>query len=72
MSQFVVAKRDTFINLMKDMDVETAIPKGTLMFHITSDKQTRYLDSDEICIYTPNLGLNYSYIGDWEICNESY
>lgn len=72
MSQFVVAKRDTFINLMKNMDAETAIPEGTLMFHITSDNQTRYLEPDEICVYTPELGLNYSYVGDWEKYNESY
>ena len=63
---FVTAKRDTFITLMRDMDKETAIPAGTRMFHITSDKQTRYLESDEICVYTPDLGLNYSYRGDWE------
>lgn len=71
MSQFVIAKRDTFINLMKDIDVETAIPEGTRMFHITSDKQTKYLEPDEICIYTPEHGLNYSYIGDW-VAYESY
>ena len=63
---FVTAKRDTYINLMRDMDKETAIPKGTRMFHITSDKQTRYLEPDEICVYTPEFGLNYSYKGDWE------
>ena len=65
MSQFVIAKRDTFINLMKDMDVETAIPQGTRMFHITHDHQTKWLEPDEICIYTPEHGLNYSYKGDW-------
>jgi hypothetical protein len=51
---------------MKDMDVETAIPQGTRMFYITSDKQTKYLEPDEICVYTPEHGLNYSYMGDWE------
>lgn len=66
MSQFVMAKRDTFVNLMKDMDVESAVPEGTWMFLITSDKQTRYLETDEICVYTPELGLNYTYKGDWE------
>ena len=62
----ITAKRDTYINLMRDMDRETAIPAGTRMFHITSDKQTRYLEPDEICVYTPELGLNYTYVGDWE------
>ena len=65
MSQFVMARRDTFINLMKDMDIETVIPEGTKMFLITSDKQTKYLEPDEICVYTPEHGLNYSYKGDW-------
>lgn len=62
---FVTAKRDTYINLMKNMDAETAIPQGTRMFLITSDKQTPYLEPDEICVYTPELGLNYTYSGDW-------
>ena len=66
MSTFVMAKRDTYINKMRDMDVETAVPQGTRMFHITSDKQTRYLEPDEICVYTIEHGLNYSYKGDWE------
>lgn len=64
---FVIAKRDTYINLMRNMDSETKVAEGTKMFHITNDKQTRYLNYDEICIYTPDLGLNYGYIGDWEI-----
>jgi ABC-type uncharacterized transport system auxiliary subunit len=64
---FATAKRDTFINRMDNMDVETPISQGTWMFLITSDKQTRYLESDEICVYTPELGLNYSYKGDWEL-----
>ena len=66
MAVFVEAKRDTHINLMKNMDAETAIPQGTRMFHITSEHQTRYLEPDEICVYTPELGLNYGYIGDWK------
>lgn len=65
MSQFVMAKRNTFINLMKNMDAETAIPQGSYMFLITSDKQTKYLEPDEICVYTPEHGLNYTYKGDW-------
>jgi hypothetical protein len=63
---FVKAKRDTYINLMANMDSETAVPQGTRMFLITSDKQTKYLEPDEICVYTPDLGLNYTYKGDWE------
>jgi hypothetical protein len=66
MSQFVMAKRDTFVNLMKNMDVESAVAQGTYMFLITSDKQTKYLEPDEICVYTPELGTNYTYKGDWE------
>lgn len=66
MTTMITAKRDTHINLMRDMDVETAVPKGTRMFHIISDKQTRYLEPDEICVYSIELGLNYSYKGDWE------
>ncbi len=66
---FVIAKRDTFINLMKNMDAETAVPQGTRMFLITSDKQTKYLEPDEICVYTPDLGLNYTYKGDWVDAN---
>jgi hypothetical protein len=62
---FVIAKRDTFINLMINMEAETAIAKGTKMFLVTSDKQTKYLEPDEICVYTPDLGLNYTYKGDW-------
>lgn len=62
---FVVAKRDTFINLMKDMDADTAISQGTRMFLITSEKQTKWLEPDEICVYTPEHGLNYTYKGDW-------
>jgi len=66
---FVTAKRDTFINLMSDMDVETEVAEGTWMFHITSDKHTRYLEPDEICVYLPKLGVNYTYKGDWEQSN---
>ena len=66
MSQFVIAKRDTFVNLMKNMEVESAVPQGTYMFLITSDRQTKYLEPDEICVYTPELGTNYTYKGDWE------
>jgi len=48
------------------MDAETAVPKGTYMFHITSENQVKYLEPDEICVYTPELGLNYTYKGDWD------
>jgi hypothetical protein len=52
---------------MSNMDVETEVSEGTWMFLITSDKQTKYLEPDEICVYTPDLGLNYTYRGDWVI-----
>lgn len=63
---FITAKRDTYINSMHNIDHETAISEGTYMFLITSENQTRYLEPDEICVYTPALGLNYTYRGDWE------
>ena len=66
MSKAVVAKRDTYINLMRDIDVETFIPKGTWMFHVTDEKTAKYLDPGEICIYLPEYGTNFSYEGDWE------
>jgi hypothetical protein len=62
---FVTAKRDTYINLMSDIDVETPISEGTWMFLITSDKQTKYLEPDEICVYLPGMGVNFTYKGDW-------
>lgn len=64
---FVIAKRDTHINLMINMDAETEIPEGTRMFYITHENQTKFLEPDEICVYTPEHGLNYSYKGDWEM-----
>lgn len=66
MTDFAVAKRDTYITLMTNMDEETAVPEGTRMFHITSDKHTKYLEPDEILVYTPESGLCYSYVGDWK------
>jgi len=67
MSQFVVAKRDTHIMNMHNMEDEKAIVKGTRMFHITSDKQTRYLEPDEICVYLPEYEkVHFTYKGDWE------
>jgi len=66
-SIFVIAKRDTYIMKMINIDHETSIAQGTRMFLITSDKQTKYLEPDEICVYTPDLGLNYTYKGDWEL-----
>ena len=68
MSQFVTAKRDTYINLTSNMDYEAEVPKGTRMFHITSDKQTKYLDPGEIAVYHPdwNDRVFFGYEGDWE------
>jgi hypothetical protein len=50
---------------MSDIDVETPISEGTWMFLITSDKQTKYLEPDEICVYLPGMGVNFTYKGDW-------
>ena len=60
---FVTAKRDTYIYRMTNMDKETFIPEGTLMFHVTKDN--KYLDSDEIGVYLPEHGSCYSYRPDW-------
>ena len=53
---------------MNNMDYEAEVPKGTRMFHITSDKQTRYLDPGEIAVYHPdwNDRVFFGYEGDWE------
>ena len=67
MSQFVTAKRDTHIMNMHNMNDEKVIAKGTRMFLITSDKQTRYLEPDEICVYLPKYEkVHFTYKGDWE------
>ena len=66
MSQALVAKRDTYIYLMDNMDHETFIPEGTWMFHVTNKNYTKYLESDEVCIYSIKDGINFSYVGDWE------
>lgn len=60
---FVKAKRDTYIYLMDNMDHETAVPEGTMMFHITSSN--KYLDPDEIGVWTREHGNCYSYRPDW-------
>lgn len=63
---FVKAIRDTYINLMRDMDTEFEIPAGTLMFHETSTNQTRYLEPDEIGLYLPKYKtMCYGYRPDW-------
>lgn len=67
MSNLIVANKDTYINLMRDMDVETFIPKGTWMFHEKSDKQTKWLEPDEICMYSREHGTNFGYKGDWDV-----
>jgi hypothetical protein len=65
-AEFVKAKIDTYMISMHDLEKETQVKSGTKMFHITSDKQTRYLEPDEICIYSQEYGLNFGYKGDWE------
>lgn len=64
---FVTAKRDTHIMNMHNTEDEKQIAKGTRMFLITSDKQTKYLDSDEICVYLPEYEkVHFTYKGDWK------
>jgi hypothetical protein len=67
MSQFVTAKRDTHINLMRDVDVEFAVPEGKWMFHITSPNQVKYLEFGEIAVWDLETGgVCFGYEGDWE------
>lgn len=66
MSQIVKAKIDAYLVSMHDLEKEIQVKAGTKMFHITSDKQTRYLEPDEICVYSEKHGLNFGYKGDWE------
>ena len=70
MSQFVIAKRDTFINRMSDVDVEFEIPKGKWMFHITSPNQTKYLEPREIAVWNLDTGgVCFGHEGDWVDCD---
>ena len=66
MAEFVKAKIDVYLVSMHDLEKEIQVKAGTKMFHITSDKQTRYLEPDEICVYSEEHGLNFGYKGDWE------
>ena len=71
MSQFVTAKRDTYINLMRDVDTEFAIPQGKWMFHITSPNQVKYLELGEIAVWDMTTGgVCYGYAKDWEVSSE--
>jgi hypothetical protein len=71
MAEFVTAKRDTHINLMRDIDVEFAIPEGKWMFHITSPNQVKYLEFGEIAIWdTTTGGVCFGYEGDWETSDQ--
>ena len=64
---FVISKTDVYINAMGDLDKEIHLPKGFRAFHITSDKQTKWLDPREICVYHPDWGgVYFGYEGDWE------
>jgi hypothetical protein len=72
MSQFATAKRDTYINLMRDVDTEFAIPEGKWMFHITSPHQVKYLEPGEIAVWDMTTGgVCYGYAKDWEISSGS-
>ena len=66
MAEFVKAKIDAYLVSMHDLDKEIQVKTGTRMFHITSEKQTVYLEPDEICVYSEEHGLNFGYKGDWE------
>lgn len=63
---FMKAKRDTYIYRMNNMDHETEIPAGTLMFHIVNKNETKYLEPDEVCLYLPEHGTCFSYRPDWD------
>jgi len=68
---FVKANKETYIYGMKNVDKERKIHKGEYYFHITSDTQTKYLDSREIAIYHPSWGdgVYFGYKGDWDEFN---
>lgn len=67
MQTFIVAKKDTFVNSMHNIDKEIEIPAGFRAFNILSENQTRYLDNDEICVYHVAWGeVHFGYKGDWE------
>jgi hypothetical protein len=71
MSQFATAKRDTYINLMRDVDTEFAIPEGKWLFHITSPTQVKYLEPGEIAVWDMTTGgVCYGYAKDWEVSSE--
>ena len=65
---FVKANKDTYITSMRDDDNYLLIKKGDYLFHITSDKQTKFLDPGEIAVYFPNngLGVCYTWERDWD------
>ena len=71
MSQFATAKKDTYINLMRDVDTEFAIPEGKWLFHITSPTQVKYLEPGEIAVWDMTTGgVCYGYAKDWEVSSE--
>jgi len=64
---FVKANKETYVYSMNNVDKEKRIHKGEYYFHITSDRQTKYLDSREIAVYHPSWGdgIYFGYKGDW-------
>lgn len=65
---FAIAKRETYINRMSNMDIEFVIPKGKSMFHITTPNQVKYLEPGEIAVWDMTTGgVCYGYANDWEL-----
>ena len=60
---FVKAKKDTYIYRMDNMDQEIEIPEGTMMFHIVKDN--KYLEKDEIGVWTREHRMCFGYRPDW-------
>lgn len=64
---FVIAKRDTNIINMHNLDDDKDVPKGTRMFRIVSEPYTKYLDSNEICVYNLDYKqVHFTHKDDWE------
>jgi len=68
---FLIANKDTYITSMKNDSHDLMIEEGGFLFHITSDRQTKYLEPREVALYSPNndLGVCYGYEGDWDEFN---
>lgn len=66
MSYLMVAKRDTYVYDMNDVDKEIILPAGARAYNILSEHQTKYIEPDEICLYHINWGsVHFGYKDDW-------